>query len=121
MSSKHTMIAITTSWNNQASFRLIPTELECPYNEVIYDPESKTLAIISKDKKDTFQMLPKLDPNGEIQPLRKVPASGRKIAEERKMLQTYYEYYITEKSEMVEFIKHFASNHETFNYSEILG
>lgn len=116
MSSEKTMMLITSDWNKKPSFRMIPVSTECPYNEVIFDPETKTLAIVSKEKKDSFQMLPKLDVNGDLNFLKRVPTSGRKVAEERKMIETYYEYYISVESEMKEFIYHFGRNAVSFDF-----
>lgn len=110
------MMLITSDWNKKPSFRMIPVSTECPYNEVIFDPETKTLAIVSKEKKDSFQMLPKLDVNGDLNFLKRVPTSGRKVAEERKMIETYYEYYISVESEMKEFIYHFGRNAVSFDF-----
>lgn len=112
---------ITSSWNEKPSFRMIPVETSCPYNEVIFDTELKALAIISKEKKDTFQFLPKLTQEGDLVPLRKPRTNGSKFAEERKLVETYYEYFITEASEIEAFISRFAANSETFDYKAVIA
>jgi hypothetical protein len=120
MSSEKSMMLITSSWNEKPSFRLIPVETSCPYNEVIFDTELKALAIVSKEKKETFQFLPKLDSNGDLTPLRKPGANGRKFAEERKLLETYYEYFITDAVEITAFIERFAFNADSFEFKNAL-
>jgi hypothetical protein len=120
MSSEKSMMLITSSWNEKPSFRMIPVETSCPYNEVIYDTELKALAIVSKEKKDTFQFLPKLDQNGDLVPLRKPGANGRRFAEERKLVETYYEYFVTDAAEVEAFIQRFALNAEKFDYKALL-
>lgn len=114
------MLIVSSEWNDKPTFRMISINNECPYNEVIYDPEIKTLAVIGKEKKQSFQMLPKLDANGDLTMLKRVPASGRKLAEERKVVETYYEYYITKEEEIKAFVSLFAINADTFEWSSLL-
>jgi len=120
MSSEKSMMLITSSWNEKPSFRMIPVETSCPYNEVIYDTELKAIAIVSKEKKDTFQFLPKLTPEGDLLPLRKPRSNGSRFAEERKLVETYYEYFVTEPAEIEAFIQHFAINAGSFDYKALL-
>lgn len=114
------MLIVSSDWNDKPTFRMMAITNDCPYNEVIYDPEIKTLAIISKEKKQSFQMLPKLDPNGDLTPIKRPTPSGRKLAEERKVVETYYEYYITKEEEIKAFVSLFAINAETFEWSSLL-
>lgn len=114
------MMIVSSEWNDKPTFRMISISNDCPYNEVIYDPEIKTLAIISKEKKQSFQMLPKLDLNGEITMIKRTLPSGRKFAEERKVVETYYEYYITNEEEIKAFVNLLAANAETHNWSTLL-
>lgn len=99
---------------------MISISNDCPYNEVIYDPEIKTLAIISKEKKQSFQMLPKLDLHGEITMIKRALPTGRKFVEERKVVETYYEYYITKEDEIKAFVSLLAANAETYPWSTLL-
>lgn len=114
------MMIVSSEWNEKPTFRMISISNDCPYNEVIYDPEIKTLAIISKEKKQSFQMLPKLDVNGEITMIKRALPTGRKFAEERKVVETYYEYYITKEEEIKTFVSLLAANAETFPWSTLL-
>jgi hypothetical protein len=114
------MLIVSSEWNDKKTFRLIAITNNCPFNEVIYDPEIKTLAIISKEKKQSFQMLPKLDPNGDLTMIKRPTPSGRKLAEERKVVETYYEYYITNEEEIKAFVTMFAINADTHEWSSLL-
>ena len=48
MHMKDSMICVTSVWNGQESFKVIPLVENCPYVEMIYDPEASMLVIISK-------------------------------------------------------------------------
>ena len=66
-------------------------------------------------------MVPKLDDNGE--PIRlKVPnkQTGKTVKEQRVQVDTFSEFYLTEKSDIETFIHMFAVNADTFNYKEFL-
>lgn len=114
------MLIVSSVWNEKPTFRMISISNDCPYNEVIYDPEIKTLAIISKEKKQSFQMLPKLDQYGEITMIKRQLPTGRKFAEERKVVETYYEYYITEIDEIRTFVSMVGINADTNDWSSLL-
>lgn len=108
---KNTMRLITSTWGNAKTFKLIPITPECVFNEGIYDPDTKVLALIGKEKKETLQMLPKLNEFGDLEPLKigKRP-NGKDYKEERKTLETFYEYYIEEEAEIVDFVMTVAEN-----------
>ena len=109
------MFVYSTDWYGRKSFRMLPLTADCPFNEVIYDPNTRVLAVISKDKKDKPQMLPKLSDKGQVIPMKGV--EGQQIVEERRIMETYYEYYIDKKSDVERFIQMFAvnSDHEALN------
>ena len=73
------MICVTSVWNGQESFKVIPLVENCPYVEMIYDPEASMLVIISKIIKDAYHMIPKMDDKGDI-----VPAKNRKSPDKRE-------------------------------------
>lgn len=75
------------------TFKMIPTSLECPYNETIYDPVKQVLFIIGKQKKTHFTN-----------------------SNNNSVIEKYYEYYITTRKEIIDFIIKFGSNEATFNY-----
>jgi hypothetical protein len=120
-SSNLTMKLITTNWQNQKSFRLIPVSNDCPYSEGIYDPDSKVLVLMSVIRKETFHMVPRLDDNGDMAPVKGAPRkNGKPYKEERKTLETFTEYYIQEKAEIEEAIKELAVNAATYDYDQYL-
>ena len=82
-----------TKWNDKESFRMMPVTPDCPYNEAIFDPEQKVLAVISKDKKDKPMMMPRLNDRGDIIPTKR--ANGEQgWQEQRVIIPAYYEYYL---------------------------
>jgi hypothetical protein len=116
------MIIVTSTWGPRKTFKLIPISTDCPYNEAIYDPESKVLGVISKERKQSLHMVPKLNDMGDVQYLKMGKKSnGKEYAEERKTLETFYEYYIEENSEIKDFINMFATNAESYDYDTYLN
>jgi hypothetical protein len=110
------MMLITSSWGVRKTFKMLPVTKDCPFNEVIFDPEDKVLAVISKEKKETFHMMTKLNEWGD--PLHmKIGKreNGKDYAEERKALETFYEYFISEEAEIKQFIEMFGINADTFD------
>jgi len=102
------MMLIRSTWNQGKTFRLIPIHLECPYNEAIYDPEQKILAVISKECKETFQMVPKFDDKGDVLQAKRARENGKNYAEERRALDTWYEYYVEDVDDIKAFVEWFA-------------
>lgn len=117
------MILISSIWKDKTTFKMIPASLDCPYNEVIFDPEEKILAIVSKEKKDSYHMLPKLNEFGDPVEAKsgKRPQGRLPYAEQRVALETYYEYFIRNKKDITDFIEMFSSNHGTFDYTTIIN
>lgn len=112
-----TMKLITCPWQGQKSFRLMPVSKDCPYTEGLYDPNGKVLVLISVLKKESFHMVQRLDDDGHP-----IPTKDRKNAkQERKLLETFTEYYITEKVEIEEAIKDHAVNADTFDFATYLN
>lgn len=114
------MLLISSEWDKLPSFKMMPVNKECPYIECIYSPEQGgTLVIISKDCKESYHMLPKLDDNGDIV-YPKVLNGPRNPKMERRLVATYKEYYITNKSEIIDFVKKFAINHSSFDFEKFM-
>lgn len=112
---------VTSSWGNDKTFKLLPITPECPYNECIFDVSTKVLAIIGKEKKESFHMLPKLSDEGDVQYMKIGKRNnGKDYKEERKMLETFYEYYIEHPQEIVDFLNMFAVNADSFDYTQYL-
>jgi hypothetical protein len=115
-----TMKLITAAWQGKKSFRLMPVLNDCPFKEGIFDVDSKILVMISKDSKQTFHMLPKLDANGDPEKVKGIRVSGKTVKEERRAVETSTEHYITEKEEIEETITDHAFNAESFPWETFL-
>lgn len=111
------MTIVSSIWNDAKTFKLIPITMDCPYVECIYDSNIGVLAVVSKNKKQSYHMLPKLDDNGDVMRMKvSKRANGKEYREERRLLESFQEYYVIEENEIVEFINTFANNAETFDY-----
>lgn len=111
------MILTTSNWGPYKTFKLMPATQDCPYVEAIFDPGSKILAVISKNFKQSYHMVPKLDDNGDQITLKigKRP-NGKEYKEQRVMMDTHAEYYITDAEEIKAFVKTFGINISTNKY-----
>lgn len=115
------MMLISGTWGAKKSFKMIPVSQESPYNEAIFDLDNKVLALIGKDKKQSMHMVPKLDEFGELKSMRIGKRSnGKDYQEERKTLETYYEYYLDNPDDIEAVINLLAGNADTFNYKQYL-
>jgi len=115
------MMLVTSTWDSQKTFKLIPVTPDSPYNEGIFDPENKVLAVISKEKKQTLHMIAKLNEFGDPQTLkigRRI--NGKEYAEERKTLESFYEYYLENAEEIKNLINMIAINADSFDYDQYL-
>ncbi len=121
MSVGKNMMLITSPFRNMPSFSLIPVSTDTPFVEAMFDPSSGILAVISKVSKQSFHMVPRLDDNGQPQRL-KVPnkETGKVHKEQRISMETFSEFYITEKEEIVNFLKVFAINADSFDYDKFM-
>ena len=115
------MMLVTSSWGPRKTFKLIPITPEAIYNEGIFDPDSKVLALIGKEKKQSLHMLAKLNDFGDPQTMKIGKRSnGKDYAEERKTIETYYEYYIESPDEIKNIINMLALNADSFDYNQYL-
>jgi hypothetical protein len=120
--SEKTMMIYSSDWQGEKSFRMLPVHEDCPFNEVIFDPKQRVLAIISKDAKEKPQMLPKLNGNGQMIKIKGLsPAEAESpyhpnYVEERVMMDTYYEYYMDNMDDIHAFVTLMAVNadHDAF-------
>lgn len=114
------MMLFTSFWGQADTFKMLPVTKDCPFVEVIYDPKTTLLVVIGVTEKENYQMVPKLDDDGEPQVAKKPRSNNSRFREQRAMLKTNQEYYITEKSEQEAFIKQFAINAKDFEFSKFL-
>jgi hypothetical protein len=117
----NSMMLVTGTWGNTKTFKLIPTSSECPFLEGIYDRDSKVMALIGKDKKESMHLFPKLDENGDVKKLKMGRRQdGKDYAEERKTIESYYEYYVEEPSEIKAMVTYLAANSYDFDFQSYL-
>jgi hypothetical protein len=116
------MMLVNSAFRNAKSFTLIPVSNDSPYVEAMFDPSSGVLAVISKVMKQSYHMVPKLDDTG--QPVRlKTPnqQTGKTHKEERRLVDTFSEFYLQDKDDIELFINMFAINAEQFDYNSFLN
>jgi len=113
-----TMMLIRSAWENMQTFRLIPTDLNCPYSEAIWNPQFKVLIIIGKYTYEKFHFVPRISEKGF-----KIPIKDKKdqFEQQRVTMNSPMEYTIMDKAEQEFFIKKFAENEESFNYQQFLN
>lgn len=108
------MMIVQATWQDKQTFRMVPLTESCPYVECLFDPDSKVFVIISKIKKVTLHMLPKLDEYGQA-------VSGNKgIKQERHKLEVFQEFYIEDKVAIKDLVHGFAVNADTFDYNSFM-
>ena len=116
----NSMMLVTSSWGTMKTFKMIPINNDCPYAECIFDVQSKILAVIGKDKKESLHMIPRLTDSGDVQFLKIGKRNnGKDYSEERKLLTTFYEYYVEEIDEIRSFVDKFAYNKD-FDYNKYI-
>lgn len=109
------MMLVKATWQESQTFRMIPTSTDCPYVECIFDPSTKVFVVISKIKKVTLHMLPKLDDYGQA-------LTGTKgVKQERHKLEVFQEFYVEDHSAVEELVNAFAVNADSFNYKEFMA
>ena len=114
------MLLVTSYWGNADTFKMIPLTEDCPYAEVIYDPATTLLVVISKIVKENFQMVPTLDKDGNLVKAKSPKTNGKPFAEQRSRLNTLQEYYLPNAEEQRNFIKMFATNSESYDYEKFI-
>ena len=115
------MMLITSTWGSKKTFKMIPVEKDCPYNECIFDLDSKVLAIVGKDAKDSLHMVAKLNEWGDPVMMKiGKRQNGKEYAEERKTLNTFYEYYVEQADEIKNLVNMIAVNADTFDITQYL-
>jgi len=106
MSSIGKMQVIKSTWNGRETFKLIPLESTCVYNEGIFDLDNKVLALIGKERKQSMHMVPKLNEFGDLCRLKIGKRdNGKDYSEERKTVETFYEYYLENAEDIKAFLE----------------
>ena len=113
------MMLVNSNFRGAKSFTLIPVSLDSPYTEAMFDPSSGILAVISKVMKQSYHMVPKLDDDGQPQRLKTPNAqTGKTHKEERRLVDTFSEFYLSDRADIETFIHMFAINAEHFKVDE---
>ena len=113
------MMLVNSTFRNAKSFTLIPVSMDSPYTEAMFDPASGILAVISKVMKQSYHMVPKLDDDGQPIRLKKPnPQTGKTHKEERRLVDTFSEFYLSDRADIETFIHMFAINAEHFKVDE---
>lgn len=115
------MMLVNSAFRNAKSFTLMPVSNDAPYSECLFDPSAGILVVITKNEKEVFHMVPRLDENGEPVKL-KFPnsATGKVVKEQRVSIRVFNEFYITDKADIELLINMFAINASTFDYKSFL-
>ena len=114
------MRLFTSYWNDKDTFKMMPIVDDCPYTEVIYDPSTTLLVVIGKTEYEKFQLIPRLDPSGNVEQVKHPKPGQNPHKQQRVSMRLLQEYYITDKKEQEEFIKAFAVNADEYDYSRFL-
>jgi hypothetical protein len=113
--SNQSMMLVQATWQDKQTFRMVPVTTDCPYVECIFDPGTKVFVIISKIRRTSLQMLPKLDEYGQ-------PTTGSKgRKEERHKVEVFQEFYIEHLDAVKDLVELFAINAKTFDYNQFFG
>jgi hypothetical protein len=119
---KDSMLLVTSVWDDKETFRMIPVTETCPYVECIFDTGLNVMVIISKNKKQSYHMLPKLDDNGDLVRMKVGKRdSGKDFKEERRLVESFQEHYVINPDEVENVISMFAINKETFDYKKYMN
>lgn len=104
------MMIVSQDYMDKPTFGLIPVSQDCPFVEAVFLPNTQQLAIMSKTTKETFHFFARLDDNGDPIPAKRRVESRNPYKEERKLINTFYEYYLKDEADIRRFIELFAMN-----------
>tara|TARA_Y100000593_G_C4298310_1_gene331905 strand:+ start:1748 stop:2209 length:462 start_codon:yes stop_codon:yes gene_type:complete len=114
-----TMMLVKSAFGQMKSFKLIPISNDCPFVECLFSPREKMMVVIGKYMKQSYHMIPKLDDNGDQILVKGKPReNGKKVKEERRLVDTCSEHYILTEAEIRNIILMFAVNPDAFDLDE---
>ena len=113
--SEKSMIIVQATWQENQTFRMVPISTDCPYVECIFDPATKVFVVISKIKRTSLQMLPKLDEYG----LAVTGSKGTK--QDRNKIEIFQEFYIEDKTAVETLVEFFGINAKKFDYKKFMA
>ena len=100
----------------ERAFKMIPITLDCPFVECMYSAKDNVMAVITRTMKQSYHMVPKLDDNGDPIKTKNKRPNGKEFKEERRLVDTFSEFYLLTPEEINGFIESFAVNAKTFDY-----
>lgn len=100
------------------SFQLVPTDSSCPFASALYDPQERTLTIKTKTIQENYQMVNKLNSYGAPIPV-KGPNGQIVVAKERLIMNTPVEIYISDRKEIIEYVKNMTGTTVLSNGNEL--
>lgn len=112
--SEKSMMLVQATWQEKQTFRMIPIAESSPYVECIFDPETKVFVIVSKIKKVSLHMLPKLDDYGQSM------TGAKGVKQDRHKLEVFQEFYVEDSEAIEELIKLLAVNPK-FDYKKFMS
>jgi hypothetical protein len=114
------MLLVTAEWNEANSFKLIPMSKDCPFSEGIFDLNTRVLALMSAQSKDSIHLVPRLDEDGELIRAKKKRQSGKTYQEQRVTIDTFVEYYVSVPKEIEDIVNRLAINAKEFDFQKYL-
>ena len=101
------------------AFKMIPITNDCPYVECMYSAKDNVMAVITKTMKQSYHMVARLDDNGDPIKAKNKRPNGKEYKEERRLVDTFSEFYLLTPEEINGFIESFAVNAKTFDYKSL--
>ena len=115
------MLLVDSYMGPYKTFVLVAVDGACPYVECVYEPTGMTMFLLSKNKKQSYKMLPKLNDNGDPERLKmQTREDGKDYKEERRLVETFHEIIISGKDSIEEFVQAMAVNAESFDYKRYM-
>lgn len=98
----------------------IPLTETSPFVEVIFDPKKQILGVVSKNKKESFHWVTRVDPDGlPVATKNRGLAASQPAQQQRVQIETYHEYYIRKQDAILEFLEAHAVN--SFDFSKFIN
>lgn len=108
-----TMYLISTKIGEHQTLAAIPLTKECPYLELIINPESKSLHVVHPSIKTEYRQFVKFNEAGE--PLPNNNPKTRSLVPfkyEHRNVDVYYEYNLQKPEEIKSFLQLHVTNYE---------
>jgi hypothetical protein len=120
MSVEKSMLLTTSMWESEKpeiqyeTFNLMPIAKECPFREGFFDPEVGVLVLMSKECREQFTPIPRINEFGS-----EIFKRNRKLVHQQR-IQIPVEHIIEDPKEIRNFLNLFAYNTDTFDFEKYL-